>query len=343
MTNSGEPEQGEELTAVEYIQQQQELYELAVETLPEDFSTCSFPEGHVKQRVYSCLTCASTEAGEYVGVCYSCFISCHTTHDVIELFERRAFQCDCGVKLKSSCNLLNPLKKDMVQNWEDLEANQYNDNFKGVFCKCRVQYDPESEESTMFQCFVCEDWVHQTCLSECPDEAEFEDLICSRCVALTPFLLTYKRVEGVFHPAIEEPVDVETEPQCPLKAMSAKVSHEATDLYGLDGWRDRLCRCDDCESMYRSRKLEFLVNPVKTHETTVDATSHDSLLELGMQQLQRMDREQAMNGVIAYNSLKDSLMLYLQDFKDRHKVVTKQDIDDFFELQSQKPKKPRLV
>jgi len=37
------------------------------------------------------------------GFCYSCSITCHTDHDVYELWTKRHFRCDCG-NSKFGCN-----------------------------------------------------------------------------------------------------------------------------------------------------------------------------------------------------------------------------------------------
>ena len=63
------------------------------QTLPHS----SFPGVPVaRQRVYVCKTCTPPGSGRVAGVCYSCSISCHGDHDVIELYEKRDFICDCG-------------------------------------------------------------------------------------------------------------------------------------------------------------------------------------------------------------------------------------------------------
>ena len=48
----------------------------------------------VMQPVFSCRTCASA-TGAPVGVCEGCVLRCHAQHVVVELGERRTWQCDC--------------------------------------------------------------------------------------------------------------------------------------------------------------------------------------------------------------------------------------------------------
>lgn len=47
--------------------------------------------------------------------------------------------------------------KDEVNN-----SNQYNQNFKGLYCTCKRPYpDPDDHvDDEMIQCVVCEDWFH---------------------------------------------------------------------------------------------------------------------------------------------------------------------------------------
>ncbi|RKO85652.1 hypothetical protein BDK51DRAFT_34177, partial [Blyttiomyces helicus] len=141
------------LTAVDYLEEQDKLIKEAAETIPGRIDTCSFNKGYVRQQVFSCLTCVA-DGTDANGVCYGCAVSrgavltpfspashpkCHTTHDVVELFYKRNFRCDCGTaKINGKCSLQ---KKTGVLN----EKNKYNHNFEGKFCYCRSKYTPESE------------------------------------------------------------------------------------------------------------------------------------------------------------------------------------------------------
>ena len=110
-----------------------------------------------RQAVYACLTC--TPQGE-AGVCYSCSIRCHGSHNVVELFQKRNFVCDCGNrKFREPCTLLSVKEPTNP-------SNTYNHNYVGRYCRCDTFYDPEKEESTMHQCALCEDWFHARCLAE---------------------------------------------------------------------------------------------------------------------------------------------------------------------------------
>ena len=127
-------------------------------------------------------------------LCYGCSIACHGSHEIVELYHKRGFRCDCREKYRN-CVLLAKEKNDSG----DLHPSNYyggkaSQNFQGLFCVCHEPYieDPEEaqEEATieltevsrefpettkkpskdscksnvMFQCVVCEDWFHETCI-----------------------------------------------------------------------------------------------------------------------------------------------------------------------------------
>jgi len=176
-------------TAQDYITSQLRLEADAREALPYQFDACTKPLGPLRQSVFACLTCTPPPASIHqqftpAGVCYSCSISCHGEHDLVELFTKRDFVCDCGTtRLGNSstpCALrVNAAtgKKGNVSGEEAWAGNKYNQNFQGKFCGCGEAYDPEKEKGTMFQCLGMgtvddggcgEDWWHPECLMGLP-------------------------------------------------------------------------------------------------------------------------------------------------------------------------------
>jgi E3 ubiquitin-protein ligase UBR7 len=138
--------------------------------------------------VFSCLTCnppPDTPSDPYspAGLCYSCSISCHGEHTLVELFNKRNFVCDCGTTrfpTGSPCTLRIDEKtgqKGGVVNETPDESNKYNQNFRNRFCCCEDEYDPHKENCTMFQCLGLgsvddggcgEDWYHPQCIMGLP-------------------------------------------------------------------------------------------------------------------------------------------------------------------------------
>ncbi|KAF2722293.1 hypothetical protein K431DRAFT_283989 [Polychaeton citri CBS 116435] len=178
-------------TAQEYISSQLQLEADAREALPYQFDTCTKPLGPLRQSIFACLTCTPPPASKYqqfqpAGICYSCSISCHGEHTLVELFTMRNFVCDCGTTRFTNgapCELrLNPAtgRKGGVIGEEAREGNKYNHNYQGKFCGCGEEYDPEREKGTMFQCLGIgtaedggcgEDWWHPECLMGLPRHA----------------------------------------------------------------------------------------------------------------------------------------------------------------------------
>ncbi|KAL7416294.1 hypothetical protein BDY24DRAFT_412497 [Mrakia frigida] len=152
------------LSLSDILTRQQELEDEARETLPGDTTVCSFDEGYVRQAVYACKTCNPDTAA---GFCFACSISCHGDHEIIELFPKRAFRCDCRTSKFSTrpCSLLpEPSSSKLPPN----ELNSYDHNFLGRFCICDADYDPQEEAENMVQCISCEDWFHESHLNLIP-------------------------------------------------------------------------------------------------------------------------------------------------------------------------------
>ncbi|KZM18365.1 RING-type E3 ubiquitin transferase [Ascochyta rabiei] len=171
-------------TAAEFIKEQLSLEAEAREALPYQFDTCTRDLGPLRQSLYACLTCSPPPASAAqvhtpAGVCYSCSISCHGEHTLVELFNKRDFICDCGTTRMPEnvpCTLRINAKtgqKGGVTGEEAAKSNKYNQNFKNRFCGCGEDYDAHQEKGTMFQCLGLgtvveggcgEDWWHPECL-----------------------------------------------------------------------------------------------------------------------------------------------------------------------------------
>ena len=175
-------------TAQDFIASQLRLEADARAALPYQFDTCTQPMGPLRQSVYACLTCTPAGGPACAGVCYSCSISCHGAHELVELFVKRDFVCDCGTTrmgdgdAAAPCSLrLNAAtgRRGGVRGEQARAGNAYNQNFRGAFCGCGDAYDPTRERSTMFQCLGLgtvedggcgEDWWHPECLLGLPRE-----------------------------------------------------------------------------------------------------------------------------------------------------------------------------
>ncbi|KAK7754808.1 hypothetical protein SLS62_003122 [Diatrype stigma] len=171
-------------TAADFIRDQMQLEADAREALPYSIDNCTKPLGSLRQNVFACLTCHPppenpSDPYEPVGVCYSCSIQCHGEHELVEIFQKRNFTCDCGTTRFSSdqkCTLrINPETntKGGVHSEPADPNNKYNQNFRNRFCSCSIIYNPQEQKGTMFQCLGLgthetggcgEDWYHPGCL-----------------------------------------------------------------------------------------------------------------------------------------------------------------------------------
>lgn len=131
------------------------------------------------------MTCSpppASAAQQYTpaGICYACSISCHGDHNLVELFNRRNFTCDCGTKRFTNdapCTLRSNAVTGArgAYGEEPAKTNTYNHNFQNKFCACGEEYDAEREKGTMYQCIGLnggcgEDWYHPECLMGLPKD-----------------------------------------------------------------------------------------------------------------------------------------------------------------------------
>ncbi|WFC96624.1 RING-type E3 ubiquitin transferase [Malassezia brasiliensis] len=187
------PELG--FTAQDLIQQQEQLEADANAAYPFQLDTCTHALGPIRQPVYACRTCGGG------GVCAACSVMCHGEHELVELFHKRDFRCDCGTPslYRERTDLTDTdrprdaqpcalRKHEPNKGWDEPNHNKYTHNFQGHFCICErgKSYDPQTEEETMYQCLVCEEWYHESCTSlgtrRILSADMFEHLVCDACV-----------------------------------------------------------------------------------------------------------------------------------------------------------------
>lgn len=176
-----------ELTMCDVLQEEQELEEDANAVLGgSDDTNCSYDRGYVpRQALYACVTCSDGQ--EPGGVCLACSYKCHDRHEIVELYTKRNFRCDCGnSKFADKTCSLKPDKEPLNS------QNKYNQNFKGLYCSCSRPY-PDPEDDTpdeMIQCVMCEDWYHGRHIGGVVPDDYFE-MICSKCMESHKFLYVY--------------------------------------------------------------------------------------------------------------------------------------------------------
>lgn len=312
---------------------------------------CSYGEGYLKrQALYSCLTCipeAKDDPEKAGGVCLACSYHCHDGHDLIELYTKRNFRCDCGnIKFAKSENKC-VLNDDKI---EVNELNAYNQNFSGTYCVCHRPYpDPEDPiPDEMIQCIICEDWYHSRHLGvEVPGD-NFAEMTCELCITKHDFLLHYDTLTTNKVGKTNEKVEVnvtdidETEktpedrgdkgPQC---KKPEKKSDRVTAKFWLEAsWRKQLCTCDDCLKMYENEDVAFLLDqedPVHLYEEKSKAKAKAIVEDHDKKFMNSINRVQLVEMIAGYNDLKENLGEYLKKFAENKKVIREEDIKEFFE------------
>uniref|UniRef100_A0AAV1T6I9 UBR-type domain-containing protein n=1 Tax=Peronospora matthiolae TaxID=2874970 RepID=A0AAV1T6I9_9STRA len=230
---NGEDEEEEEVvTLSDVLKHNEHMTETADAVLGDASDThCSYPMGYIRQAVYACMTC-TPEAVERpetrAGVCLACTYSCHHDHELVELYTKRMFRCDCGNdKFPSTMSCKLEAEKAPAN-----ERNTYSQNYGGLYCNCHRPY-PDPERTTadvMVQCVICEDWLHEEHLTDgsneepaaekdasesCDKESTteesptsgdadgtedletamlcetFDELVCLDCMKKHPFLMAY--------------------------------------------------------------------------------------------------------------------------------------------------------
>ncbi|CAB3238846.1 unnamed protein product [Arctia plantaginis] len=185
------------VTMMDVLQEQQDFEEDANAVLgASDDKNCTYLKGYIKrQAIYACLTCCpdvKTDPTKRAGVCLACSLTCHENHELVELYTKRNFRCDCGNPKFNS----NPCQ--FTSNKTDLNnENIYNQNFSGLYCTCQRPYpDPEATfEDDMIQCIVCEDWLHASHLDAVvPANDQYSEMICKACMSKNDFLHDYSNL-----------------------------------------------------------------------------------------------------------------------------------------------------
>lgn len=105
---------------------------------------------------------------------------------------------------------------------------------------------------------------------------------------------------------------------------------QEVNLFATEGWRDLLCQCSSCLALYTKEDVSFILGEEAIYEDDDDDDAESSILESGMKKLSEMDRVQMMDGMLAYNRMRDEIRSFLAPFSEQGKVVTEEDVRAFF-------------
>ncbi|KAJ3281833.1 hypothetical protein HK104_011252 [Borealophlyctis nickersoniae] len=189
---------------------------------------------------------------------------------------------------------------------------------------------------------------HKGCIKNVPDEDSFDDYICRICTAKHAFLLKYQSFPGF---VFQEHKSVESS-DADAASVEKKRQREEVGVDEREAKRSRPEEPDSvlraethaapvpaaqseegsaCIEMYTEQNLGFLIEEEETFEPEPDQEAGASPEEIAMKELNRMDRVTALEAVYACNKLRDSLASFMDQFKGTDRVVTKADVDAFFE------------
>lgn len=202
------------ISMVELLEEEEERQLDAAAVLgAADDTRCTYDQGYVKrQALYACLTCCPADSDRLAGVCLACSYHCHEDHDLVELYTKRHFRCDCG-NSKFPQNACKLLKEKLPENPE----NEYNHNFRGAYCTCHRPYpDPEDTiDDEMIQCCICEDWYHGRHQGgKVPPGDEYAEMICGQCLPKHVFLAYYSGLAVTVLKTEESKAPVDMEKPC---------------------------------------------------------------------------------------------------------------------------------
>ncbi|KYQ90741.1 ubiquitin protein ligase E3 component n-recognin 7 [Tieghemostelium lacteum] len=305
------------------------------------------------------------------GFCYGCSMQCHLYHDVYELFKKRSFRCDCGtLKSGGKCCIQND-----KQGSENNTENHYNHNFLGRYCYCDSLYDYVED---MIQCIFCLDWYHEKCVQlnsnypYAPDPNEFDDFVCRDCVTKHHSILFqyYPQIrldikeeeedeenkDNVKKEEVQQQDDkdkeIKKEKEIVIDEICKKNSFGKSDvkldLFCKEGWRDQLCKCVDCMKLYNDNKFDFLFK-LEEIEVGLEEEEEKEQGEEGKIKEIFQKSEQLFESMVpqthqralldGYATMKDNLRELFAEKQNNNQVITKQDIQSFFNnLKSKKLK-----
>ena len=115
-------DQEEPVTMLDVLQDEESLEADAKAVLGNaDDKNCTYHfEGYKKrQALYSCLTCVKDpqDQAKGAGFCLACSYHCHEQCELVELYTKRSFRCDCGnSKMTNSCKLANDKSQQNEKN-----------------------------------------------------------------------------------------------------------------------------------------------------------------------------------------------------------------------------------
>lgn len=141
---------------------------------------------------------------------------------------------------------------------------------------------------------------------------------------------------GGSHAEIKEEPMVDASSSCNYIKLPATPEGQFS-LFLKKNFRDYICRCSSCYANLNPHpqlleEEEIYEPPISEDGVSEHGSTHGSgsLLERGESALRNVDRVRAIEGVMAYNHLKDKLKPFFQQFAESGKAISADDIKEYF-------------
>lgn len=153
-----------------------------------------------------------------------------------------------------------------------------------------------------------------------------------------------EQVDGIKRAKVENdevaPVStITTDSSLPKHHHLPPASTKPMSMFLKEDFREHFCKCPECFPHLKAHPQ--LLEEEETYEPPVSEGSEDgvngggsvgsrSLLERGEAALSTMDRMRAIEGVMAYNHLRDKVKTFLQPFAESGQAVGAEDVKAYF-------------
>lgn len=220
----------------------------------------------------------------------------------------------------------------------------------------------------MFQCLVCEEWLHESCTSLYPKGAtkplisqdDFDTIICDACIR--------KDKTGLLQPYLGQPgwlvvlpnengwdvigsspdleisasrkrarLDSDTCVQ-PTPLVDPHAHTHRLDVYLSSQFRQALCRCTGCIQKWL-KIYPFVFEEEETYEPSEPEENDDtnsnastsSSYDRAVAALSHLPRMQMIESLHAYQNLRDALFDHLRPYAESHELVSEETVRAFFQ------------
>lgn len=246
--------------------------------------------------------------------------------------------------------------------YPDLEFN--NSNSK-IADNTTETIEENVDEEAMIQCSICEDWFHtnhllgyEACINVNDD---YDEMICHICMNKNQFLWYYQGYIGIkLEKSLNESdsvdvtsaddnhaetnvniIDASTS-KCVIETMKSKYKNLKLPInqtcYFLNGWRDSLCKCENCLNFYAQNDIKYLINNEdsikyyedkgKQEEEKTQINDENALINNELSKMNHVSKIEFLSNV---NSFKQELKDFLANFATNGEVVKRENIEKFFD------------